>query len=123
MADIAKMYKCSRCGCDTPNSKDVYIDQRYIFTSHRCDGCEKRYDLEFDFQSQGETINETDLICPWCGYEYETYYAYGFDDGDTEEVVCSDCGKHFDLKIETRRRYSTRRSLCDMPDDYTGEED
>lgn len=123
MAECMEMYICNRCGCDTPNSDDIFgVDGKLILTYHKCDACKNRFALEFDFQSQGETISERELICPWCGCEYETCDAYGFDEGDTEEVECRYCGKHFDLEVETRRRFSTRRSLCDMPDDYTGEE-
>lgn len=119
-----ELYKCNRCGCDTPNSDDIRAsDGRLILTYHKCDACKKRFRLEYDFQCQGETLRETELVCPWCGYEYEPYDAYGFDEGDTKAVECRHCGNHFDLEIETRRLFSTKRSLCDMPDDYTGEAD
>ncbi|MBR2047112.1 MAG: hypothetical protein IJ960_00800 [Oscillospiraceae bacterium] len=61
------------------------------------------------------------MICPWCGCEYDDYLGYEFE-GDAEAVECRYCGKHFDLAIQTTRRYSTKRSLCDMPENY-GEED
>lgn len=118
-----EIFKCSRCGCDTTNKKDYYRDDgSLMFTSHRCDACERRMDLEYDFQCEGETIDEFELICPWCQSSYDSYDAYKYDDGETE-VECMYCGKHFDLEIETRRRYSTKRSICDMPEDYGQEED
>jgi hypothetical protein len=33
-----------------------------------------------------------------------------------------ECGKKFDVEVEEKRTYSTKRSLCEMPDNY-GEED
>ena len=119
----AAMYVCSRCHGETPNRSEIRnSDGILIYVTHYCDACSKRLDLEYDFQSENETIQETELICPWCGSSYEDYYAYGFD-CDEDEVECMFCGKHFDLEIETRRRYSTKRSLCDMPEDYGKEEE
>lgn len=110
------MYKCDTCGRDTENSKDFFshIDGKVLFTNHRCDDCEKRIEAEIDFQMQGETIRETELLCPWCGHEYGMYDAYGFDEGETEKIECELCGRKFDLEIETRRLFSTKRSLCEM---------
>lgn len=119
-----ELFKCTRCGCDTPNSEDITSSEgKLLFISHMCDACKKRLRQEVDFRYEGATFSESELICPWCGHEYETYDACGFDEGETESVVCERCGKHFDLEIETRRRYSTKRSLCDMPDDYEEQED
>lgn len=123
MAEAMKAvtYACGRCGAPTPNREEIRDKNGVLLlTTHRCDACDKRLDLEYEFQSEGETIQELELICPWCGASYDDYDAYGFDCGE-DEVECMFCGKHFNLEIETRRRYSTKRSICDMPKDY-GEE-
>lgn len=51
-----------------------------------------------------------------------------------ELFICGECGKpttnsydvkdlrKFDLEIHTAVRYSTKRSLCEMPEDYGKEE-
>lgn len=119
------MYKCSDCGCETQNEKNIWsVDNtRIVLTVHRCDACQTRFDLELDFQSEGETYDEAALICPWCQLTYDPCDALEFEDGEETEVECQFCGKHFDLAIRTRRTYSTMRSLCDMPDDYGREED
>lgn len=115
------MYKCTDCHCDTPNKKDLHrLDGSFLCSIHRCDACQKRFELELDFQSEGETIMETELICPWCGFVYEPYEAWEIEDGTG--IECTHCGQHFDLETETRKRYSTKRSLCDMPEDYGKEE-
>jgi DNA-directed RNA polymerase subunit RPC12/RpoP len=67
-------------------------------------------------------MQEDNVICPYCGYKYDDYDAYCFQEGDTPEVECEACGRKFDLEVETRRVFSTKRSLCEMPDNY-GEED
>ena len=114
-----KMYKCSDCHCDTPNKRDLYrLDGSYLCSVHRCDSCQKRFDLELEFQSEGETFMESKMICPWCGYEYDGYETWDME--DEEEIKCKHCGKHFDLETEHRKLYNTKRSLCDMPEDYDG---
>ena len=119
----AAMYVCQRCNKETPNRREFRDGKgALMFVSHICDACSARMDLEYDFQCEGETILETELICPWCGAAYEDYDAWKFDCGE-DEVECEFCGKHFDLEIEHRRRYSTKRSLCDMPEDYGKEEE
>lgn len=120
-----KIYKCDICGCDTTNDQSVTLARKYggyHIEAHRCDACDHRLDLEIDWQAMGETIQETNIICPYCGYEYGDYEGYGFDAGDHDEVECDSCGKHFDLEVVERRTYSTKRSVCDMPEDFNGEE-
>ncbi|MBR2047111.1 MAG: hypothetical protein IJ960_00795 [Oscillospiraceae bacterium] len=53
---MSEMYKCQDCGKETPNSHDIRsVDgSRVILTVHRCDACQRRFDLELDFQSEGE---------------------------------------------------------------------
>lgn len=119
----AATYSCGLCGCETVNRMEHRSRTGdLMFVTHTCDRCQKRISLEYDFQSEGETVLETDLICPWCQAVYSSYDAWAFPD-DEEGVECQFCGKHFDLEIEHRRRYSTRRSLCDMPQDYEGDAD
>jgi DNA-directed RNA polymerase subunit RPC12/RpoP len=120
-------YKCTKCGAPTDNDQSFEVipiggKEPHRVEVHRCDKCDKRFHQELDWESEGETINENELTCPYCGYEYDTYDAYGFREGDTDEVECEACGRKFDLVVETRRVFSTKRSLCEMPDDY-GEED
>lgn len=90
-------YICRNCGEPTDNDQsfDVQLGmETYHCDVHRCDQCDKRFH------------NDT----------------YSFDEGDTTEVECDFCGKKFDLRVETRRVFSTKRSLCEMPENY-GEED
>ena len=120
------LYKCDKCGEPTDNDQSFTLTTVHgpgrRYEVHRCDRCDKRFQLEIDWESEGETIREDTLICPYCGHEYDTYDAYDFEEGRTPEVECEICGKKFDLEIETMRLYSTKRSACEMPDDY-GEED
>lgn len=107
-------YICQKCGKPTDNIKVLVPDIGYSW----CDACKDRWSREYDYQSETETTDELRIICPHCGYEYDDYDAYGFDEGETKEVECEACGKKFDLEIECVRRHSTRRSICEMPEDY-----
>lgn len=120
---VEKIFKCQTCGCDTTNDQSFTVRTGYVCEVHRCDACDKRWHMELDWECMGETINESNIICPYCGYEYSDYDGWSFEGGDHEEVECECCGKHFDLEVRERRTYSTKRSVCDMPDDWDGEEE
>lgn len=121
-------FKCELCGAPTDNDQSFIVPacitrgepQRY--EAHRCDKCDKDLDRQIAWESEGETMQEDNVICPYCGYKYDDYDGYEFDEGETEEVECPECGKKFDVEVEEKRTYSTKRSLCEMPDNY-GEED
>lgn len=121
-------YKCDRCGAPTDNDQSFTSrafpglpSKRYEV--HRCDACDKRLDQELEWEAEGETLREDELVCPYCGASYEAEDAWRFEEGKTEEVECMFCGKKFDLEVEESRTYSTKRSLCEMPDDYGEEEE
>lgn len=115
-------FVCMTCGCATDNDQSFTLRDGFTLEVHRCDACDRRFHLELDWESMGETIQESNIICPYCGYEYSDYDGYWFDGGEHSEVECESCGKHFDLEVRERRSYSTKRSLCDMPEDFDGEE-
>ena len=117
-------YICRICGEPTDNDQsfDVSVNlQVYHHEVHRCDKCEKKLSQQMDWEIEGETIGEDEIICPYCNFAYEDYDAYSFDEGNTDEVECPECGRKFDLNVEVKRTYSTKRSLCEMPENY-GEE-
>lgn len=119
-------YKC-RCGAPTDNDQSFTVPSCITggepsrYEVHRCDKCDKRFHQELDWESEGETIQEKEIICPYCEHKYDDYDAYAFDEGDHPEVECEICGRKFDLEIREVRTYSTKRSLCEMPENY-GEE-
>lgn len=121
-------FKCDYCGAPTDNDQSftvhAYITggEPKLYEVHRCDKCDKRFDQEIAWESEGETIQESNVICPYCGYQYDDYDGYQFDEGKTEKVECPECSRKFDVEVEVRRTYSTKRSLCEMPENY-GEED
>ena len=119
----SKMFKCNVCGCDTPNDQSFVFRDGYRIEIHRCDTCQARFDLEFEWENKGETIHEDAIICPYCEHKYDNYDCYDFESGEHSEVECEICGKHFDLEVREVRQYSTKRSLCDMPEDFDPEED
>ena len=117
-----RMYKCCECGKPTENIKRLTLPSGTEFSFSRCDECKDRLDREYDYQAETETIKETELICPHCQASYDWYDAYEFEEGTTEEVECMFCGKKFDLEVEHIYRFSTKRSICEMPSDYGKEE-
>lgn len=116
-------YKCNRCGAPTDNDQSFTITSGYYLEVHRCDECDARLNLEIAWESKGETVAEDELVCPYCQASYDDYDAYGFDEGRTTEIECSFCGRKFDLEVEVRRTYSTKRSLCEMPDGWSEEDE
>jgi transcription elongation factor Elf1 len=91
---------------------------------HYCKKCKDLKDLEFDWEREGETTRESNVICPYCDYEYDDYDSYSFvDDGQVEEHSCQQCGKKFDIEVDTTVYFSTKRSICEMPQDYKGDDE
>lgn len=116
-------FVCGICGGPTDNDQSFDLPSGYHVEMHRCAACDKRLDLEYEWQSLDEHYRERSIICPHCGYEFEDYDAYGFDEGGHDAVECPDCMKHFDLVVVEVREYSTKRSVCDMPDDFDTEKE
>lgn len=122
-------FVCMKCGAPTDNDQSFTISVHITggvpnrYEVHRCDICDKRFHQELAWESKGETINEKKLVCPYCDYEYDDYDAYCFQEGDTPEVECEACGRKFDLEVDTRRVFSTKRSLCEMPENWDEEDE
>lgn len=116
-------YKCDYCGAPTDNDQTFKVSTGRVFEAHRCDECDKRLNRVFAWQDKGENYREDELICPFCQTSYDGYDAYGFDEGTTKEIECDFCGRKFDLEVEVSRTYTTKRSVCEMPDDWDEEDD
>ena len=122
-------YICKKCGEPTDNDQSFFVkpicnNEEHKIEVHRCDKCDKRFHQELDWESDGETYDEKTIICPYCECEYEDCESWDFEDSE-DEVECLYCGRKFDLEIKVRRTYSTKRSLCEMPENYgeDGEEE
>jgi len=48
-----------------------------------------------------------EIVCPYCGYEFENSYEYI---GDL--VECEECGKNFSFYTDTTIRYTTHKQPC-----------
>ena len=109
-------HTCRDCGRETDNEKVIksIVDGKPLFTVHRCDECQAKWDAELEFQSEGEKFREDNLICPWCDFAFEDYDACRYEEGEETEIECPECGRKFDLEVEIQRVYSTKRSLCEM---------
>jgi len=104
------------CSCGNPTDNLKVIGNTVL---HTCDECLERISKEVDWESENEHWRERTIVCPYCDYEYEMYDAYNYEDNE-EEVECPECGKKFDLEVEHTRYFSTKRSVCEMPEDYEG---
>lgn len=105
------------CRCGNPTDNAEVIGEIVL---HTCDECKARISKEVDWESENEHWRKDTIICPYCDYEYESYDAYNYEDSE-DEIECPECGKKFDLEVENIRYFSTKRSLCEMPEDYEGE--
>lgn len=116
---MAEIFTCRDCGAETENSHDITDPQnmKVILTVHRCDDCLKKLDRKLEWELQGESYQEDSVLCPYCGFEYDDYDTYGFDEGE-QDVICDECGKSFTLEVQTMRKYSTHRRAEDMPEDF-----
>ena len=109
-------YVC-RCGNPTDNTNvigDIEL--------HTCDECKERISKQVDWESENEHRREGTIICPYCDFEYEEYDAYAYEESENE-IECPECGKRFDLEVENITYFSTKRSICDMPEDYGDDEE
>lgn len=57
------------------------------------------------------------VICS-CG----NFTDWSFDPGEAGKATCKRCGRKFDFVVREARRFSEKRSLCEMPADRNGEE-
>lgn len=104
-------FKCSHCGKPTDNVKSY---EGIII--HTCDECEEQISKEVEWEYKNNHYREKTIICPYCDYEYEAYEAYVYEEAE-EEIECELCGRKFDLEVEDVRYFSTKRSVCEMPDE------
>lgn len=107
-------YKCDKCGQPTDNiyrykdhfgAKFLDAVNSWEKETHTCDECEQKAD---DYKEwQNEQFQERKIICPWCGYENGDSWEY---EDSEDEVECGECGRLFDLEVETEVHYTTRKS-------------
>lgn len=58
-----ELYKCNRCGCDTPNSDDIRAsDGRLILTYHKCDACKNDSSLSMNFSVREKRLEKMNLF-------------------------------------------------------------
>lgn len=107
------------CPCGNPTDNIKIIGN---VTLHTCDRCKERISKEVAWESKNEHWRVNTVICPYCDFEYEAYDAYAYEENE-EEIECPVCGKKFDLEVEHIKYFSTKRSVCEMPDDYEDGDD
>lgn len=112
-------FTCTGCGKTTNNSEQIGG-----VTVHFCDACNERITREVKWERMGENLRKPNVICPYCGYEIDSEDSdLFFDVGETEEYRCEWCLRKFDVEVRQVRYYSTKRSVCEMPEDWQPPED
>lgn len=109
---MEEIYKCCDCGKPTGNKRVISMTRGNDLIIHRCDECQDKLSAEIEWQN--EQWQEDNIICPWCNdcfSEYEEMLQV--TDSPYEDFVgtvkCPSCGKEFDLEIETKCTYTTKK--------------
>lgn len=107
-------YICDKCGNPTDNSwayKDHFDIEWLTRTGlvdkvvHTCDECEQ---AEVDFEEwQNEQYKEDTIVCPWCGYEFESYENTYEEDSD--EIDCPSCGEPIEIEVHLEYSWTSRK--------------
>ena len=59
-----------------------------------------------------ETSFTEEVVCPYCGYEYQNSYELDLPEGGMsgpEKIECEECGKEFLVSMDLQVSYSTRK--------------
>jgi DNA-directed RNA polymerase subunit RPC12/RpoP len=79
----------------------------------KCDDCRR----EWEWVNNSGHLLEDEINCPYCNHEYIDSWDYS----ENEECLdCEECGRKFDIEVITEIKYTTRRSVCEMPGDWQG---
>ena len=109
---MEKLFSCDDCGNPTNNQRIIKMSYGNDLIIHRCGDCQDKLDAEVDWQN--EQFKESNIICPWCEDTFSDYEDMSkITDSPYEDfegnVKCPTCGKEFELEIETRCNYTTRK--------------
>lgn len=69
--------------------------------------------------SYGEVHDDSNIICPNCGYKIEGW-DYNLPEDDTEIIECEECGKSFQAQKNVTVSYTTTEILDTTPCNYCG---
>lgn len=109
---MGEIYKCRDCGKPTGNKHIIAMTCGNDIIIHRCNECQDKLSAEIEWQN--EQWQEDDIICPWCGDLFSDYEDKSqITDSPYEDfegtVKCPSCDKEFELEIETKCSYTTRK--------------
>ena len=110
MAD--KLFICKECGKPTNNKYILQMPLGNDLVIHRCDDCQDKLDVKYEWKN--EKWREDNIICPWCETvisDYEDMLQVVEDPySDFEGTVkCPHCRKEFELEVETKCQYTSRK--------------
>ena len=105
--------------CKGPANLEIKITNSSIPPWYLCEKCDNRIDLEVKWESFGEHCGD-EIKCPFCSYEEQDSWEV---QDDEDEWACPECERKFDIEVEHITRYTCKRSLCEMPEGWTGEDE
>lgn len=109
---MGEIYKCQDCGNPTTNKHIIAMKSCNDIIIHRCNKCQEKFQAEIEWEN--EQWKEDNIICPWCEDTFSDYEDMTqVTDNPYEDfegtVICPSCGKKFELEIETKCNYTTRK--------------
>lgn len=67
---------------------------------------------QLTMEKEIQRIQETDITCPYCGYQYKDSWEHGINnDGDSTIIKCPECTNKFYVALAVRYLY-TSKGLC-----------
>lgn len=107
------LYTCEDCGEPTNDKHIIPTTYGKDLITHRCKKCKEKLHAKIHWQN--EQFRYEDIVCPWCDNEFSDYEEktqivenpYEVQEGVI--VTCPACGERFELEIEVRTMYTTRK--------------
>ena len=108
------MGKCMECGKETSDylfSDEIYR-KKYGY-DFLCRECKEKKMAFYDWENEQFEMEE--IVCPWCGYEFSDSYEFDFGSSGYKEIECEDCEKTFEVELNIKYLYTSRKRRCDFP--------
>ena len=111
-------YKCDFCGKPTDDISIIPMAHGKTLEYHTCDFCKDLHNRQYDWEQDNEHLYESNIVCPYCDYEFDDYDSYSYvEEGDCD-VECPMCDKTFKVEIKQTVEFSTHKRAEDMPKDW-----
>ena len=108
-------YNCCISGCNEKSGIGSFYCDRHRAEERAIWEERERKHKEYIaavIEDDGRFIAEDNIICPWCGSEWDADFEaeYYCNEGEHTEI-CEECGKSFIIETEVSISYNTRRRI------------